>query len=79
LRPVRSGIYWLSVRFFSKLLGIIGLLMVVGLLGVGCGGFSASPSISPATFLLPGFGAKDEPPVIPATAPAVPSPVEAAS
>jgi hypothetical protein len=40
------------------------------LLVTGCGGFSASPSVSPATFLLPGLGQ---------TAPPQPAPVELAA
>jgi len=32
------------------------MLCCIALLGAGCGGFSGSHSVSPATFLLPGLG-----------------------
>ena len=35
------------------------------LLAAGCGGFSATKSISPATFLLPGLMQADPPPAHP--------------
>jgi len=34
---------------------ILAPLVVVALIGAGCGGISASQSVSPATFLLPGL------------------------
>ncbi|HYV28362.1 MAG TPA: hypothetical protein VFA77_12565 [Candidatus Eisenbacteria bacterium] len=40
-----------SYRKFVRLAMIPGLV----LLGIGCGGITASRSISPATFLLPGL------------------------
>ncbi|MBU6402724.1 MAG: hypothetical protein KGS61_20575 [Verrucomicrobia bacterium] len=39
------------------------------LLGTGCGGFSASPAVSPGMFFLPGLGQA------PANPPAAPAPV----
>jgi hypothetical protein len=34
---------------------ILAPLVVIALIGAGCGGISASQSVSPATFLLPGI------------------------
>jgi hypothetical protein len=34
---------------------MLAMLSVVALIGAGCGGISASQSVSPATFLLPGI------------------------
>jgi hypothetical protein len=34
---------------------ILAPLVVIALIGAGCGGISASQSVSPATFLLPGL------------------------
>jgi hypothetical protein len=38
------------------------LIGMASLAGAGCSGFSASPSVSPATFLLPGIMKNDPPP-----------------
>lgn len=35
--------------------GLLATALVIGLVATGCGGISASPSISPASFLLPGL------------------------
>ena len=40
----------------------LALAAMVASLGIGCGGLSASQSISPATFLLPGLGQNVEQP-----------------
>ena len=42
------------------------LLPVVALLGAGCSGINASHSVSPATFLLPGFFGQAQPQAAPA-------------
>lgn len=34
---------------------LLATLLAAGLLGTGCGGFTASPSVSPASFFLPGL------------------------
>ncbi|MCP5518666.1 MAG: hypothetical protein H7A45_15560 [Verrucomicrobiales bacterium] len=36
-------------------LSLLATALVIGLVATGCGGVSASPSISPASFLLPGL------------------------
>lgn len=43
------------MRFNSKQARLIVAICAVAVF-TGCGGFSASPSVSPATFLMPGFG-----------------------
>jgi hypothetical protein len=43
----------MKVNWKSLRLAILGLLVVAG---SGCGGINASKGVSPATFLLPGFG-----------------------
>jgi len=43
------------VKLYWKQWGLA-TVAVAGLLAGGCGGFGASQSISPATFLLPGLG-----------------------
>jgi hypothetical protein len=45
--------------------GAILILLAPALLASGCGGFAASKSVSPATFLLPGFGQADPQPTSP--------------
>jgi hypothetical protein len=42
---------------------LIGLALGVGFLflAAGCGGFSASPSVSPASFFLPGLMKSEQP------------------
>jgi hypothetical protein len=47
------------------------LLVSFGWLGGGCGGLSASHSVSPATFLVPGI-MRSEPPKVPPATPTVP-------
>jgi hypothetical protein len=42
------------------------ILLVPALLAAGCGGFAASKSVSPATFLLPGLGQVEPQPNSPA-------------
>lgn len=49
-----------SVQWNWKWLQMAALLAVVAL-GAGCSGIHASKSISPATFLLPGFMKNDPP------------------
>jgi hypothetical protein len=44
-----------GVRFNWKLLRLA-IIPALGLLSTGCSGINASGSVSPATFLLPGFG-----------------------
>jgi hypothetical protein len=46
------AVYTQQVRTSWK---ILAALVVVALIGAGCGGISASQSVSPATFLLPGL------------------------
>ncbi|MDB4459255.1 hypothetical protein N9059_01650 [bacterium] len=43
------------MRSNSKIAGLF-LMFFAVMIFTGCGGFSASPSVSPATFLLPGLG-----------------------
>jgi hypothetical protein len=49
---------------------------VILALGAGCSGINASKSISPATFLLPGFMQADPPTAHPETALPAPDPAE---
>jgi len=51
------------------------LLPAAVLLGAGCSGINTSHSVSPATFLLPGFFGQAQPQETPSAEPA-PSPVE---
>jgi hypothetical protein len=46
------------------------LLPAVVLLGAGCSGINASHSVSPATFLLPGFFGQAQPQAAPGAEPA---------
>ncbi|HEU0009575.1 MAG TPA: hypothetical protein VFT34_07155 [Verrucomicrobiae bacterium] len=46
------------------------LLPAVVLLGAGCSGINTSHSVSPATFLLPGFFGQAQPQVAPSAEPA---------
>ncbi|HVR37437.1 MAG TPA: hypothetical protein VMS21_16505 [Methylomirabilota bacterium] len=39
----------------DRILRTLAILAALCLIGTGCGGFSASQSISPASFLLPGL------------------------
>ena len=48
-----------TLNWKSLQMAILGLLLV--LVTGGCSGISASPSVSPATFLLPGIGAVQPP------------------
>ena len=43
----------MKVNWNMLRLAILGLLAAAG---IGCGGINASKGVSPATFLLPGFG-----------------------
>lgn len=43
----------MKVNWNMLRLAILGLLVTAG---IGCGGINASKGVSPATFLLPGFG-----------------------
>ena len=57
MRSIRSchraaAVYTRQVRTSWK---ILASLVAVALLGAGCGGISASQSVSPATFLMPGL------------------------
>jgi len=58
---------------------VIAVALAMGLLGAGCSGINTSQSVSPATFLLPGFfgQAPPTPPAIPTVPLAAPSPVRA--
>jgi hypothetical protein len=53
--------YSANVNFKRNVLrgGAILILIAPALLTSGCGGFAATKSVSPATFLLPGFGQAD--------------------
>jgi hypothetical protein len=56
---------------FGSLVKVIAMLAALLLIGTGCGGFYAAPSVSPLMFLLPGLAqAKPAPPQSPAPAPA---------
>jgi len=66
-----------SVRLNRKLLAWVVAPLFV-LLGTGCGGISASRSVSPATFLLPGLmqaTPKAADPISPAALPEAPQTV----
>lgn len=41
----------------------LAILLVASLLGSGCGGIAASPSVSPLMFLVPGMGQAQPRPV----------------
>jgi hypothetical protein len=58
------------VKWNWKWFRVAGLLAVVAL-GAGCSGIHASKSISPATFLLPGF-MRNDPPAAQDSMPALP-------
>jgi hypothetical protein len=51
------------VRLNCKIFRLAALVAALVLAGAGCGGFAASPSVSPATFFLPGLLKADPPPV----------------
>lgn len=52
----------------------------VAAIGTGCGGISASPSVSPGSFFLPGLMKNEAPKQAPAsTVPAAPAPAVASS
>lgn len=51
--------YSVHVNSKRNLWAVPVLLAGVAFLGSGCGGLGASGSISPASFLLPGFGQND--------------------
>jgi hypothetical protein len=50
------------VRLNCKVLRLAALLPALMLVGAGCGGISASKSVSPASFFLPGLLKADPPP-----------------
>ena len=54
---VEFGADWTIIPFMNWLrrLAVGVAIPVLGLLTAGCGGFSGSHTVSPATFLLPGF------------------------
>ncbi|RME91740.1 MAG: hypothetical protein D6766_11340 [Verrucomicrobia bacterium] len=57
---------------------LLAMLAAGVLLVTGCGGFTASPSISPATFLLPGLGQANPAEAAPTPAPEPPVTAEVA-
>lgn len=40
----------------QRIFSLLTLVALVASFGIGCGGLSASQSVSPASFLLPGLG-----------------------
>ncbi|MGA2660900.1 MAG: hypothetical protein ABSH34_25740 [Verrucomicrobiota bacterium] len=50
------------MRLNWKVLRLAALIPALVLVGAGCSGISASQSVSPATFLLPGLLKADPPP-----------------
>ena len=51
-------------------LAVGAVILVLGLLTAGCGGFSGTHTVSPATFFLPGFMQTTPAPLPDAVAPA---------
>lgn len=71
--------YSVQVNSKRNVLAVPVLLAGLAIFGIGCGGLGASGSVSPASFLLPGFGHNDSQKHPPADAQEQPSQQVAAS
>jgi len=66
------------VQLNRKTTLLAALLPAVALLGAGCSGINTSHSVSPATFLLPGFFGQAQPLAAPSAEPTPAPPADSA-